>query len=138
MAQIRKWLHQYREQLSYLFFGGVTTLVNILALEVLARLGLRTWLANAIAWVLSVLVAYFTNRRWVFHSSARGREALREFGAFVGCRLGTFALDEVIVVAGVDGLHLWRPGVKVFANVLVILLNYVFSKKLIFRGKGHL
>ena len=136
---------RYREQITYIFFGGVTTLVNMAALEVFARLGCATWLANAAAWVISVLVAYFTNRRWVFRSRSRGAAALGEFAAFVGCRLGTFALDEGIMVAGVDLLGpalfpagapmLWRQAVKLFSNVLVIVLNYVLSKRLIFRKK---
>ena len=144
MERVKSCWKRYREQIAYLFFGGVTTLVNMAALELFARLGCPTWLANAIAWVAAVLTAYFTNRRWVFVSRARGRDAIREFGAFIGCRAGTGVLDEVIMVVGVDVLGpalfqpvpwLWRQGVKLFANVLVILLNYVFSKRFIFRKK---
>ena len=129
-------IEKYREQLNYLFFGGVTTLVNIVVLEVFARLGCPTWLANAIAWVVAVLVAYFTNRKWVFESRSHGTQALREFGSFVACRVGTGVMDEIIMVVGVDLLHLWRPGVKIFSNVLVVILNYVFSKLIIFKKDG--
>jgi len=129
-------IEKYREQLNYLFFGGVTTLVNIVVLEVFARLGCPTWLANAIAWVVSVLTAYFTNRKWVFESRSHGTQALREFGSFVACRIGTGVMDEIIMVVGVDLLHLWRPGVKIFSNVLVVILNYVFSKLFIFKKDG--
>ena len=81
MERVKSCWKRYREQIAYLFFGGVTTLVNMAALELFARLGCPTWLANAIAWVAAVLTAYFTNRRWVFASRARGRDAIREFGA---------------------------------------------------------
>lgn len=142
MEKLKALFIKYREQLAYLFFGGVTTLVNIVAYGLLARAGLATGWANAIAWVLSVAVAYVTNRAWVFRSHSRGLAALKELAAFVACRLATGALDEAIMILGVDHLGprvapghlaLWSLGVKVFANVLVIVLNYVFSKLLIFR-----
>ena len=135
---------KYREQIAYLFFGGVTTLVNIASYALLSRAGLSTGVANAIAWVLSVLVAYVTNRRGVFDSHSRGAAAAKELTSFVACRLGTGLLDEAIMVLGVDRLGpavapnhmaLWGLGVKVFSNILVIVLNYVFSKLFIFRKK---
>lgn len=145
MDKLKALILKYREALAYLFFGGVTTLVNIAAFALLSRWGLATGVANAVAWGLSVLVAYFTNRRWVFASRARGLAALREFASFVACRVGTGLLDEAIVVLGVDRLgpmlvspdrqSLWALGVKVFSNLLVILLNYVFSKRFIFMKK---
>ena len=128
---------KYREQISYLFFGGVTTVVNIVTYWLLAKLGLSTGLANGIAWVLSVLVAYVTNRVWVFESKSRGLDAVKECAWFFACRLATGVLDEGIMILGVDRLGLWGLGVKVFANVLVIVLNYVFSKLLIFRKKDR-
>ena len=134
---IMKYFTKYREQIAYLFFGGVTTVVNIVTLEVFARLGCPTWLANAIAWVVAVLVAYFTNRKWVFASRSTGATAVKEFASFISCRVGTGVMDEIIMVVGVDKLGLWRPGVKVFSNVLVVILNYVFSKLLIFKRDGE-
>ena len=145
MRRIKALFQKYREVIAYLFFGGVTTVINIAAYAVLARLGLSTGVANAIAWVLAVLAAYFTNRRWVFESRSRGLAALKEFASFVACRVATGVMDEVIMILGVDRLgplvvspdrqHQWALGVKVFSNILVIVLNYVFSKLLIFRKK---
>lgn len=147
MPKLKALFQKYREAIAYLFFGGVTTLVNILSYALLARAGLSTGAANAVAWVLAVLVAYFTNRRWVFDSHSRGAAAAKEFASFVGCRLATGVLDEAIMVLGVDRLGplvvspahqaLWGLGVKVFSNILVIVLNYVFSKLFIFRKKGN-
>ena len=145
MNKLKPLILKYREALAYLFFGGVTTLVNIASFALLKRAGLATGVANAIAWVLSVLTAYFTNRRWVFDSRTHGAAALREFVTFVACRVGTGLMDEAIVVLGVDRLGpailpadrqaLWALGVKVFSNVLVVVLNYVFSRLFIFRKK---
>lgn len=142
MEKLKALCLQYREQLLYLFFGGVTTLVNIVAYALCARVGMPTWLSNAIAWVLAVLVAYATNRAWVFRSRSRGMAMAKEFASFIGCRVATGVLDEAIMVLGVDklgplampgNLRLWGLGVKVFSNVLVVVLNYVFSKLFIFR-----
>ena len=145
MQRIRALFHKYREVIAYLFFGGVTTVINIAAFAVFSQLGLSTGVANAIAWVVAVLVAYFTNRRWVFESRSAGTAALKEFASFVACRVATGVMDEVIMILGVDRLgplvvspdrqSLWALGIKVFSNILVIVLNYVFSKLFIFKKK---
>lgn len=145
MEKIKRLFNKYREMIAYVFFGGVTTVVNVVAYNAMAALGLSTGVANGIAWVLSVLVAYFTNRVWVFHSKNRGMDAVKEFASFVGCRVGSGLLDEGIMIFGVDwlgprvvapaGMGLWRLGVKVFSNVIVMILNYIFSKLFIFRKK---
>jgi len=146
MQKLKSLFLKYREQIAYLFFGGVTTVVNIAAYALLSRLGLSTGVANAIAWALGVAVAYISNRLWVFESKARGAAAVKELVSFVACRLGTGLMDEAIMVLGVDRLGpivasnhmaLWGLGVKVFSNILVIVLNYVFSKLFIFRKKEN-
>lgn len=75
---------KYREMILYLVFGGLTTLVNIFSYFVLTDVGeIQYLVSTAIAWVLSVLFAYFTNRVWVFQSTASGTKAiLREIGSF--------------------------------------------------------
>lgn len=145
MEKIKRLFNKYREMIAYVFFGGVTTVVNVVAYNAMAALGLSTGVANGIAWVLSVLAAYFTNRVWVFHSKNRGMDAVKEFASFVGCRVGSGLLDEGIMIFGVDwlgprvvapaGMGLWRLGVKVFSNIIVMILNYIFSKLFIFRKK---
>lgn len=124
---------KYREAITYLFFGGLTTVINIAVYYICAAIGMSTAIANAIAWILSVLFAYITNRIWVFRSHSSGKALMKEFGSFVACRVATGVLDEIIMIVGVDVLGIWGLGVKVFANILVIILNYVFSKLLIFR-----
>ena len=145
---MKSLFHRYREQISYLFFGGVTTLVNIGVYGGLhTLLGMHSDLANVIAWAVSVAVAYLTNRRWVFQSRSRGRAMLRELGTFVGGRLLTGVMDQAIMHVAVEivgprlipaGLRrIWDLGVKLASNVLVILLNYILSKKVIFRREEH-
>lgn len=136
---------KHREVLSYLIFGGLTTVVNVgLFMLLTGFTALSTAAANAIALAASILFAYITNKLWVFESRLTGWPAVVEFGKFIACRIATGFLDQFIVVLGVDwlgamlGLNenaLWLGGVKIFANVLVIIANYVFSKLLIFRKK---
>ena len=145
MEKLKALVFKYREIIAYMLFGGVTTAVNIATYAALAAMGFSTAVANAAAWLLAVLTAYFTNRRWVFHSQNTGAAAVKEFLYFVGCRAGTGVMDEAIMVLGVDvlgprlvapaHLRLWGLAVKLFSNALVILLNYVFSKLLIFRKR---
>ena len=136
---------KHREALTYLIFGGLTTVVNIgLFMLLSAWTELGTGAANAIALVSSILFAYVTNKLWVFESRLGGWAAVKEFGMFIACRATTGLLDQGIVVLGVDwlgaslgldGNPIWAGGVKLFANVLVIIANYVFSKVWIFRRK---
>ena len=149
MNTLKKFVSQvfakYREQLSYIFFGGLTTLINIVVYGVCTQvLSLSTGWANALAWVLSVAFAYVTNRKWVFESRAETIPAiLRECASFVSCRLGTGVLDQIIMVVGVDVVgqaiipadlaDIWSMGLKIASNVLVLVLNYVLSKLIIFR-----
>ena len=117
--------------------------MNIAAYWLLARLGLSTAWANGIALAASILFAYITNRSFVFASTAKGTAAWREFGKFIACRLGTGVLDQAIMILGVDVLgptivapahmELWGLAIKIFSNILVIILNYIFSKLLIFK-----
>ncbi|MBQ8088838.1 MAG: GtrA family protein [Clostridia bacterium] len=145
MNAVKRLVEKYREPIAYVLVGGLTTLVNIVAFKVNRALGLPTAVANALALLLSILFAYYPNRIWVFHSQQRGRAQWKEFTLFLSSRIATAVLDEAIVVFGVDvlgsrlvsesGMDLWESGVKLFATVLVIIVNYVFSKLMIFKKK---
>ena len=194
------WIKKHWEVLSYLIFGVLTTLLNIVLYALFNGLfgytAANSW-GNVLDNVLCILFAYATNRAFVFRSRTRGRAAFSEFGKFVTCRLGTLVLDAVImmvggnllaaqgaawmeglltgifthlhpetlvgmtavsasstaagasvaVIGGADGptaifvtsrynaQALWGLAVKIFSNVLVIVLNYVFSKLIIFKKK---
>lgn len=136
---IRRLWQKYLQLILYVFFGGCTTLVNIFVYHACAQwLGMGTLLANGLAWVLSVIFAYVTNRIWVFHSRERTvRGILREAGSFVGARVLTGLLDEGIMYLFIDVVGLPGLPVKIVSNVIVIVLNYVFSKLIVFRKKGE-
>lgn len=122
-----------REVFFYLVFGVLTTLVNIVSFAMLTRLlSAGTVLSNVIAWFLSVLFAYVTNRRWVFQS--KDGNVFREAAAFFSGRIGTGVLDTVVMFITVDLLG-WNDMVmKVISNVIVVILNYIISKFFVFKG----
>lgn len=128
---------KYKNIILYLFFGVCTTLVNILVYSVCAhQLLLSTMTSTCIAWILAVLFAYVTNRKWVFESQAYTLSAiLKELWAFFACRLATGVFDFVIMYVGVDLLHFNDIILKAAANVMVIVLNYLASKFIIFCRK---
>ena len=203
-----QWLKKHWEVLSYLIFGVLTTLLNILLYALFNRLfgytAANSW-GNVLDNILCILFAYATNRAFVFRSKTRGREQAKEFTAFVSCRLGTLLLDAAImlvlgnllaaqgaalmdslmsgllthafhwfgpdttvhmalsylgtppgisdgsaaiaVIGGADGptaifvtsrievQELWGLCVKGFSNDIVVILNYVFSKRIVFKKK---
>ena len=137
---IRKLMDKYRDVIPYLVFGVLTTIVNIVAYWVSAYpLHLGIMVSTVIAWVLSVLFAYVTNRKWVFHSEASGAgEILREIISFFGARLATGLLDMLFMYIFAERLGLNDTVIKICSNVVVVILNYIFSKFLIFRHKGDI
>ena len=115
-----------KELLNYIVFGVLTTLINILTYQILSVAGVTTLIANGIAWLLSVLFAYITNRKFVFDSHSENR--IQECLKFYGSRISTGILDMAGMWMLVDIFHF--PGMvsKVGMNVVVIVLNYIFSK----------
>lgn len=130
-------IKKYKDILLYGIFGVLTTVVNIATYWVAAHpLGLSVMVSTVIAWIAAVLFAYVTNRKWVFHSQAQGtKEIVRELVSFFACRLATGVVDWACMFIFVDLLHFNDVIIKAAANVLVIILNYVASKLVIFKHK---
>lgn len=126
---------KYKGLFFYLVFGVLTTVVNIVAFHLCYEVwGIPNVPSNIIAWVLAVAVAYITNKLWVFDSKSFAPAVLLpELWKFVSCRLATGVMDLAIMWVGVDLLRGPATPIKIGSNVLVIVLNYVFSKLLIFR-----
>lgn len=126
---------KYKEVILYLLFGGLTTLVNIVGYILLSRwLKMDTMPANGIALALSILFAYVTNKLFVFESRTESLSAaVREFCSFIACRLVTMVIDMMVMYVTVDILGWFDVVMKILANIIVIALNFVFSKLVIFR-----
>ena len=128
---------KYQQPILYLFFGVCTTAVNIITYYISAHIvSLSVVLSTCLAWAISVIFAYITNKWWVFESkSLRLKAVVLEFLSFTGCRLFTGACDLLIMFIFVDCLAINDLFVKIASNVLVVILNYIFSKLIIFKQK---
>ncbi|MEE3462006.1 MAG: GtrA family protein [Lachnospiraceae bacterium] len=133
---IKLW-NKYKDMIPYAIFGVLTTIVNIVSYWALAHpLHIGVMVSTILAWFISVLFAYLTNRKWVFHSEAHGiREISREIISFFACRAGTELIDLACMWIFADIMGLNDVVIKTLANVIVIILNYVASKFMIFKHK---
>lgn len=145
---MKELFEKYKAQIAYLFFGGVTTVINIAVYGICTRVGMTTGISNILAWVCAVIVAYVTNRGWVFKSENHTPAAIaKEFAAFIACRIGTGVIDQIIMVVGTDVLgprlipaeylYVWGLGLKIVSNIVVIILNYILSKMIIYTKKAQ-
>lgn len=135
MQKILALLKKYKQIVLYLVFGGLTTLVNFAVYYLCAHpFGVSTVASTAIAWFVSVLFAYITNKIWVFESrSFRAKMLIREAAAFFAARAFSGVLDIGNMYLFVDVLHLNDSVIKILSNIVVIIINYVLSKFWIFK-----
>lgn len=126
---------KYKGIISYLFFGICTTVINVVIYNILYfHLQMPNVSSTAVAWILAVVFAFATNKMFVFESSSWKLGVLKhELISFFGCRLLTGVMDIAIMYLMVDCLNQNAMIWKVVSNMLVIVLNYVASKVIIFR-----
>ena len=137
IQKIRALIEKYWDILIYLVFGVLTTVVNYAVyLPVYNFCGISAAVSNMIAWVVAVIFAFLTNKPFVFHSHDWSvKTVVPELIKFVSCRLASGVLETVILLLAVD-LMAWNGNVwKLVTQVLVIIINYVGSKLLVFRNK---
>ena len=135
MEKLKALLVRYRDIIVYLIFGVLTTAVNyIVYLPCYNILGLSGSASNAIAWLAAVAFAYLTNKPFVFRSRDwSAKTVIPELTKFVGCRVGSGVLETAIIFLTVDWLG-WNGNVmKLLTSVLVVVLNYIGSKLMVFK-----
>ena len=121
-----------RELILYILFGVLTTLVNIIVYFFFARLlSIHYLLSNVLAWFFSVLFAYITNRIWVFES--KNDNIIKECALFFGGRLFSGAVDTGLMYLFIDILSVGDIISKIVIQVIVVVLNYLLSKLVIFK-----
>lgn len=135
VEKIKKLILTHRDILSYLFFGGLTTVVNYLVyIPCYNWLELTATVSNVIAWIAAVAFAYLTNKPFVFKSNDWSWKVVGpELAKFVGCRIGSGVLETVFLMITVDVLAWDGNWMKIIISILVVVLNYVSSKLLVFR-----
>ena len=135
MNKIIEALRKNKQLLLYLFFGICTTAINTICYWLLYDvLPFGNLLSTILAWLAAVIIAFITNKLFVFESKRTStQECINEVVSFFGCRLLTGILDVVIMAVAVDLLKwsglLW----KLISNIVVTIINYFASKRIIFR-----
>lgn len=126
---------RHREVILYLFFGALTFLVSVLSFALFhLAIGMNELLANIGSWIAAVLFAFFTNRSWVFSAPAETvSEFLRQAVSFLGGRVATLFVEEAILCIFITMLRFSSMPVKIAAQIVVIVINYMLSKFIVFR-----
>lgn len=120
-----------KELFWYVVFGTLTTIVNVVVYFALEYIGVNYIISNIIAWFLSVLFAYVTNRIWVFES--KSPNILKEMVLFFSGRIFTGVLDTALLYLFVDILTLGNTFSKIAVEIIIIILNYLLSKLIVFK-----
>ncbi|AYW50602.1 GtrA family protein [Tetragenococcus halophilus] len=141
MRQLVKKLKEdkrLQEIITYLFFGVMTTVVNFVTFF-LAR-NLFVWnlvISNTFSWVLSVLFAFATNKKWVFKSkTTSSRHFFSELSKFFFYRIVSFGIDMGCMLLFVDAIDMKEFWAKLITQIIIVIANYVFSKFFIFTQKN--
>lgn len=132
-----KFLKKYEEILKYLFIGGCTTVVSLVSYFVFANVTeMHYQAANVLSWALAVTFAYVTNKTFVFQSKYDGvKNTLLEMGSFVSFRIASLAVEIISMYFFVQICKIDDNIVKLMNQVIVTVLNYLFSKFFIFQDK---
>lgn len=148
---IKKLFNKYKELISYVFFGVLATIVSIGSFKIFdVILGEHLYmLSNVISWIITVIFAYFTNKLWVFQSKSwKPNVVVRELIGFFGARLFSLGVEELGLWLMIDKMNIGTIGfeildfdvngnliAKVIMQVVIVILNYIFSKLIIFKKK---
>ena len=128
------WYNKIKEILWYGFFGVLTTLVNIISFYLLDKTGMNVYINNFIAWFLSVLFAFVTNKLFVFNSKSLDKKVIiKEIFSFFFFRILSLGIDMAGMYICISLMNLGKMLSKVLMNIIVIVANYVFSKIFIFK-----
>ena len=149
--KIKKLAKKYRELITYIIFGVLTTIVSLVSFKIFdSLLGEKLYLlTNIMSWIFAVSFAYITNKLWVFESKSwHGKTVIKELLGFVGARLFSLGVEELglwrlidILNTGALRLSILSLDIngnmiaKVIMQIVVIILNYVFSKLVVFKKK---
>ena len=137
MTKLVNLYKSHIEVMRYLIFGALTTIINIVVYAITYNIfKIPNLVSNIFAWISAVIVAYLTNRGYVFHSKAKtSKDFFIEISSFFASRLVTLGVDEYIMLLTVDKWHWNAILMKITANIIVIILNFIFSKIFVFKKK---
>lgn len=132
---------KHKEIINYLIFGFLTTVVSITTYLLFAntifanKTDLDIQMATVLSWILAVLFAYITNRMYVFESKTKGKEKLKEFINFIIARILSLLVEMAGMYILFSIIHMNDAIAKILVQIIVIIMNYVLSKVIIFKQK---
>lgn len=137
MEKIKELIKKNKEIISYLIFGVATTIVSIISYFIFAKLfNINPIISNILSWIVSVLFAYITNRKYVFESKITNKkEIAKEMISFFGCRIFSGIIDTGMFTIMIEMIGINDGIAKIITQVVVIVLNYILSKLITFRKK---
>ncbi|HBG2041410.1 TPA: GtrA family protein, partial [Clostridioides difficile] len=129
---------KHLETILYLFFGALTVLINIITYLFFTRIINFTFLlSNSLSWSIAVLFSYITNKFFVFKSEkTEFLFLLKEFVSFLSCRLFSGFIEILLMYLMINLFSLNDILVKIGTNIIVIILNFVFSKVVVFKHRN--
>ena len=122
-----------KEIISYIIFGILTTVVNIVCFKIGEPIFNNLLITNVIAWFISVVFAYITNAKFVFSDSKD--MSFKQFLSFIASRLATLVIETILLYVLLDLVHIDSLVSKIISNIVVILLNFILSKLLVFKSR---
>lgn len=136
---MKNLLTKYEEQILYIVFGIATTLVNFITYFLLIKINVPYLISNAVAICISIIFAYVTNKIWVFKSNTKSAKTIfKEFISFISCRIISSICDMGSMFVLISILYSNDFIAKIITCIIVVILNYVFSKFIIFKkGKEY-
>ena len=125
---------KYKEIINYLIAGFLTLIVSISSYALLSKiLHIYYIISNIVSWILAVIFAYYVNRKFVFKSTSIKREKVYEIINFFKYRVLSLIIETILMYLLVDIILINDLVSKVIVQIIVIILNYIFSKFLIFK-----
>ena len=137
IKEFKIFLKKYSEVISYLYFGVLTTLINLATFWILSTVfNLETIAATVAAWIIAVAFAFITNKIWVFKSKTKtNQETTKEAIMFVIARLITLGIEVFLMWLMVDNFKQDKLIWKLLCNIITVILNYLFSKLIVFKER---
>ena len=141
MSKIKELYQKYKEIINYLIFGVLTTVVSLVTYYICVYTildpdnAVQLQIANVISWIISVAFAYITNRKFVFESKEKNK--IKEASKYVTSRIATLIMDMAIMYVGVTALKFNDKIMKLISQVVVIVMNYILSKILVFKKEKN-
>ncbi len=136
---MRELINKNKELIKYLIFGILTTLVNILCFYILDKLNIDIYINNTISWIVSVIFAFITNKLYVFESKSLDIKTIfKEGTSFLGARIFSYFVDMGTIYLLFDGLRINKLISKIVSNIIVIIINYIFSKFIFKKKEGNI